>query len=43
MVAAVRSVLHWHMTDTQAWPWNSTHEPTLVQGAYRPDLVYQRS
>ena len=31
------------MTDTQAWPWNSTAAPALIKGAYRADLVYQRS
>ena len=37
------SVFHWHLTDAQAFPWNSTAEPKLVEGAYRPDLVYQRA
>lgn len=31
----------------QAFPWNSTSEPRLVEGAYdsayRPDLTYQRA
>ena len=43
MGASALNVLHWHITDTQAWPWNSTSEPALVRGAYRPDLTYQRS
>lgn len=43
MAASSLNVLHWHITDTQAWPWNSTAALALVQGAYRPDLVYQRS
>jgi hypothetical protein len=43
MGASGLNCLHWHITDTQAWPWNSTSEPLLIQGAYRPDLVYQRT
>ena len=30
MAASSLNVLHWHITDTQAWPWNSTSEPLLV-------------
>ena len=43
MGASGLNALHWHITDTQAWPWNSTKEPLLIQGAYRPDLTYQRA
>jgi hypothetical protein len=35
MAASGLNVLHWHITDTQAWPWNSTAAPALIQGAYR--------
>jgi hexosaminidase len=43
MAASSLNVFHWHLTDAQAFPWNSTAEPRLVQGAYREDLTYQRS
>ena len=43
MAASSLNVFHWHLTDAQAFPWNSTAEPKLVQGAYRDDLTFQRS
>lgn len=43
MAASSLNVFHWHLTDSQSFPWNSSSQPKLVQGAYRPDLVYQRA
>lgn len=43
MAANALNVFHWHLTDAQAFPWNSTSEPRLVRGAYRPDLTYSRT
>ena len=43
MAASSLNTFHWHLTDAQAFPWNSTAEPRLVRGAYRDDLTYQRS
>jgi hexosaminidase len=43
MAASSLNTFHWHLTDAQAFPWNSTAEPRLIQGAYRPDLTYQRA
>lgn len=43
MAASALNCFHWHLTDAQAFPWNTTAEPKLVQGAYRADLTYQRA
>jgi Glycosyl hydrolase family 20, catalytic domain/beta-acetyl hexosaminidase like len=38
------NVLHWHMTDSQSWPYQSERYPALSEaGAYCPDCVYNRS
>lgn len=35
------NVMHWHMTDSQSWPYESQRYPELSQkAAYRSDLVY---
>jgi hexosaminidase len=35
------NVLHWHMTDSQSWPYQSQQYPELSDhGAFRSDLVY---
>jgi hexosaminidase len=35
------NVLHWHMTDSQSWPYQSTNFPELsAQGAYCSSCVY---
>ena len=32
MAASSLNTFHWHLTDAQAFPWNSTAEPLLVRG-----------
>jgi hexosaminidase len=35
------NVLHWHMVDSQSWPYQSTSFPELsAQGSYCPSCVY---
>jgi hexosaminidase len=35
------NVLHWHMTDSQSWPFQSQIYPELSdRGAFRTDLIY---
>ena len=43
MAASGLNVLHWHLTDSQSWPWRSKSHPELIQGAYRSDLTYSRA
>ena len=43
MAASALNVLHWHLVDAQSFPWNASFDETLVRGAYRPDLAYQRA
>jgi hypothetical protein len=41
MAANKLNVLHWHMTDSQSWPYQSTLYPEVSQaGAYCPECVY---
>ena len=41
MAGSSLNVLHWHLTDAQAFPWNATAgNGRLVEGAYRGDLTY---
>ena len=36
------NVLHWHLTDTQSFPFVSTREPLMsIYGAYTPQQVYR--
>ena len=42
MAASGLNVFHWHLTDAQSWPWDPPSRPRLVEGAYRPDMVYSR-
>jgi Glycosyl hydrolase family 20, catalytic domain/beta-acetyl hexosaminidase like len=44
MAANKLNVLHWHLTDAESWPYQSTTFPELSQhGAYCPDCVYTAS
>ena len=42
MEAAKLNVLHWHLTDSQSWPWSSQNFPELTKGAYCPECIYTR-
>ena len=35
------NVLHWHLMDSESFPFNSTALPKLVDGAFSPASVYQ--
>ena len=38
------NVLHWHMTDSQSWPFQSTTYPELsAKGAWSPHAVYSHT
>jgi hexosaminidase len=32
--------LHWHIIDSQSFPFDSPSEPEMVKGAFTPKLVY---
>ena len=34
------NVLHWHIVDAQAFPFNAPSAPEIVKGAYDPSLTY---
>ena len=34
------NVFHWHLTDSQSFPFESESYPDLIKGAYRPDEIY---
>jgi len=39
--AAKLNTLHWHITDTHSWPFQSKRRPKMtVWGAYSPDKIY---
>ena len=43
MAANKLNILHWHIVDSQAFPYNSTRFPKLVEGAYSTQATYQPS
>ena len=44
MAANKLNVLHWHMTDSESWPYQSARFPELSQaGAYCPECTYNAS
>jgi Glycosyl hydrolase family 20, catalytic domain/beta-acetyl hexosaminidase like len=44
MAANKLNVLHWHLTDAESWPYQSTTFPELSQhGAYCPECIYTAS
>jgi len=34
------NVLHWHLVDSQSFPFNSPSSPNLVKGSYSPKMIY---
>ena len=43
MGALKLNVLHWHITDSQAFPLRTNRTPALANGAYAPSLTYSTS